>query len=268
MKLFNRLTLNYPIASTTMLVLLSIVISQIGAVLLANIFSEVSREVFAMYTRYVTALLTIILLWKLDALRESLVSTPPSQWGARWYLAVFPILTVGCMNFTGVEWGAIQFDWSKVPFWFTENLATGVFEETMMRAMAFYLLYRAWRHQANGLLKAAWAQAIIFGAIHLINLVNGVSVDVFAQVIYATFLGFAFAGIVAYTGSIWPAAFAHGFVNAIGNINRTFVPDYVSDGTSVAAYALLIGLIALIAVIPGYFMLSRSRQQMPIAEPA
>lgn len=258
MTAFNRLTQRYPIISTMLLVLLSIVLSQVGAVLLSSLFSDISREVFAMYTRYGTALLTILLLWRLGAMRNAYISTPMSQWGSKWCLAALPIVTVGVINMFGVEWSNIQLVWQQVPFWVTENLATGVFEETMMRGLAFYLLYRAWQHQHNGLMKAAWAQAIIFGVIHLINLVNGVSIDVFAQVIYATFLGFAFAGIVAYTRSIWPAAVAHGFVNAIANINHTFVPDYVSEGTSALAYAFFIAVIALIAVLPGYYMLSHS----------
>lgn len=259
MNTFNRLTLKYPITSTMLLILLSIVFSQIGAVLLDNAFEQVSRETFAMYTRYGTAMLTIWLLFKLGALRSAGISAPVSQWGHRWYLAVLPVMLVGCMNFSGVQWQALQFAWQEVVFWLFANLATGVFEETMMRAMALFLLYRAWQHQQNGLFRAAWGQAVIFGVIHLVNLVNGVSVDVFAQVVYATVIGFAFAGIVVYTGSIWPAAVAHGFINAVANINQSFVPDYVSDGTPVIYYALFTLVIVVIAALPGHVMLKRSQ---------
>ncbi|MFW8591313.1 CPBP family intramembrane glutamic endopeptidase [Glaciecola sp. 2405UD65-10] len=262
---FKRLTLIFPLSFTVVLVLLGVVISQLGAVLLTQVFPDITRETFAVFTRYATALLMILLLWKLDALRASGISKPKSEWGSKWVLAILPMVLIACLNLSGVEWERLVFSVAKVPFWFFENLATGVFEEILMRAMAFYILYRAWQKQSNGLLKAAIAQALIFGLLHLLNLLNGFTVDVLAQVFYAALLGISFAGIVAYTGSIWPAAFVHGLINAIANINRTFVPDYIETPTSIEFYALFIVTAFFITTLPGIYMLKHSKQSQAYA---
>ena len=261
MRTLNRLTMAYPVGMTCLLVLLAIVISQLGAVLLTNIVTNIDRATFALFTRYGTALLMITLLWKLNALSESGISKPMNQWGKKWPLATLPMMLVACFNLSGIEWSNLIFSIDKIPFWVFENLATGVFEEVMMRAMAFFILYRAWQHQNNGLLKAAAVQALIFGLLHLINLINGFTIDTIAQVIYATLLGLSFAGVVAYTGSIWPASIVHGLINAVANVNRTFMPNYIETFTSVAVYALFIVLILLVTTLPGLYMLKLSKQR-------
>ena len=165
------------------------------------------------------------------------------------------MLLVAGLNVTGVDWVNAEFTAGKIILWGFDNFATGLFEEVMMRGMAFYLLYRAWQEQRNGIYKAAIAQALTFGLLHLFNLRDDAVIDVVAQVTYATILGFAFAGIVAYTRSVWPAVIGHTIINAISNINPTFVTNYVDTAPTVQMYSLFITIIALVTAPPGYFML-------------
>jgi len=254
----NKLTVTHPLSTTIFLVLFMVTLTQLAAVLLTNLLSEVSQEAFDSYIRYTASALMLGLLWKWDILRDCGVTQPLKKWHPKWPLALFPMLLIGGLNVTAVDWANVEFSAVKSIGWIFDNIATGLFEEVMMRAMAFYLLFRAWRHQNNAIYKAAIVQALIFGLLHLINLRHGFSVDVVAQVIYATILGFAFAGVVAFTRSVWPAVFAHAFINAMSNINPTFVTDYVNTPNTVAMYGVFISIILLVTALPGYFMLRSS----------
>ncbi|XOV78985.1 MAG: CPBP family intramembrane glutamic endopeptidase [Aestuariibacter sp.] len=264
MSLVNRMSLSYPLALSIFLVLISVFISQVGAVALAANWDTIGRDTFSTYTRYGVALATIVLLWRMGIVKQSGISNPYNQWAKRWYIAILPIIFVGCLNFINIHWSQMSFTLTGVTAWLFDNLSTGVFEEIMMRSLAFYLLYRAWQHSNHGLYKAAFAQALIFGLLHFINLINGFQIDVIAQVIYATFLGVSFAGIVAYSKTIWPAAIAHGFVNAIGNLNSTFVPDYVETSTAASTYAIYILVIFVVATLPGLYMLKLANQRQEV----
>lgn len=251
----NNLTLTHPLGTTTGLVLAIVAIQQIASMLITTVYTDVTKEMFGMYIRYTASALIVLLLCKWHILRESGVTQPINKWHAKWPITILPMLLVGGINALSVEWANADFSAGKAVGWFFDNLATGLFEEVMMRGMAFYLLYRAWKDKSNGIFKAAIAQALIFGLLHLINLRDGFSIDVLAQVTYASILGFAFAGIVAFTHSIWPAVIAHAFINAMSHINPTFVANYASEPPSAQMYIVFISIIILVTAVPGYFML-------------
>lgn len=262
MQSMHRMSLLYPVSLTLFLVLLSVFVSQIGAVVMATHWDVISREAYTMLTRCGVTFLVIVLLAKINLLGSAGITTPFREWRANWHIALLPVLLVGFINLANVHWAQLQFTLPSVFFWIFDNLSTGVFEEVVLRGLAFSLLYRAWRHSRHGLYKAALLQASIFGVLHLINLINGFQVDVIAQVIYATLLGLSFAGIVAWTGSIWPAAVAHGLINAAANLNRSFVPGYTDTSTAASVYAIFIVVILVFSTLPGLYMLHRANQRL------
>ncbi|MFT6269116.1 MAG: hypothetical protein ACJAVV_001936 [Alphaproteobacteria bacterium] len=93
---------------------------------------------------------------------------------------------------------------------------------------------------------------------HLLNLHDGFTIDVVAQVIYATLLGIGFAGIVAYTHTIWTAVLAHNFINMIGSINYTFNPSYVDSPNTAASYLVLIAVIFTLVTLPELWCLKKA----------
>lgn len=267
MKLINRLSISYPVTLSLVMVLVFILLSQLGAVALSSLFNSisagdsVSSGNLAVYTRYASSALMMLLIWKLGGLKASGISLPPAHWHSQWPLITTPMLVVVCLNLSRVQWHDVAFSLSLIPGWLFTHLATGLFEEIMMRALVFFLLARAWSHKSNGQLKAAIAQAAIFGGLHMLNLLNGVSVEVIVQVIYATFLGISFAGIVALSRTIWPAVICHSLINATGSINRTFVPDYVEQQTSIIYYLVFTSIIFLATTVPAFFMLKRAEHR-------
>jgi len=269
MSLLNRISLSYPVALVTVCIVLSVLLSQIGAVLLEGLSSHMARGDWAIVTRYLVSVLIFALLWKMGALRTAGLTMPLAQWGRKWSLTLLLMMPMVFINLANVHWQALHLEAIPVFIWFADNLATGLFEEIMMRGLAFYLLYRAWSWQAQTkgqsrahiLLKASLTQAFIFGALHLLNLLNGVSIAVFAQVIYATLLGIGFAGMVAWCRSLWPAIFCHAAINAAGSLNRYFVPDYVQVPLENSIYGVLIVIIFLVTAVPGIWLMNKRAQQ-------
>ena len=99
---------------------------------------------------------------------------------------------------------------------------------------------------------AAFVQALFFGAAHLANLYHMPALDVIAQVIFATMIGFGFAGLVYMTKSLWPAIIVHSFINGASSMNEYLQPGFeMDDGPGLVGYAIIIVLFFLAAALPG-----------------
>lgn len=177
------------------------------------------------------------------------------DWPGKWPLAVIPIAMIGLINLLSVDWTALQFDPVRVGGWIYNSISTGFFEEILLRGFCFYFLYQCWRERKNALRLAAIAQALIFGIAHLANLQSSPAGDVIPQVIYATLLGIGFAGVTAYTGSVWPTVAVHSFINAMGDLNNFFGPDVPDEPGSPSGYAAAIVIIMCVSTLPGLYLL-------------
>lgn len=262
----NKFTYTHPLITTTGLVISVVLLQQVASAIVLATWPEVNKATSGLSIRYLASGLILLLLWHWQILHNAGVTRPMNKWYLYWPLCLVPMLLVAGINIMSIDWGNVEFTLNKIFYWLLANFAAGLFEEVMMRAMAFYLLYRAWKHQRYGIYKAAVTQALIFGLLHLVNLRNDPSLDVAAQVTYASILGFAFAGMVAYSRSIWPAVFAHTFINAMANINPTFVNNYVNSPTSAQMYLVFITIILLFTSVPGYLMLRKASQLNVIEE--
>jgi len=179
----------------------------------------------------------------------------------RWLLAMLPMLLIVGINLLGANWAEIVFRPTETLLWLGYNLSVGLFEETLLRGLCLTLLMVAWRDRKSGLMKAALTQAVIFGLLHLINLVHAPVVDTVAQTFYATLLGIGFAGLVAYTGSIWPGIVLHVLINLAGSMNLDLVPGAVNTPGNVGSYLVAIAVITLAAAVPGTLQVRRAMQK-------
>lgn len=90
-------------------------------------------------------------------------------------------------------------------------LLSGLIEETIFRGLILRALL------PTGRLRAALISALLFGGMHILN-VLAISSPAYAvlQVGYAAAIGFAYAALVIYTGTIWPLVAAHTLTNLAG----------------------------------------------------
>lgn len=251
--------LTQPLLFSAGIVIFGVSATLLPAPILSLWMPQINQDFVTVISRYITSFLFIYLLIELGWAKPAGLSEAPQNWRKGWPLAILPMMIIVVINLTTVDWNLLEFEPSNVVFWLAESLSIGIFEETMMRALVFYVLIQAWKDRPNGLFEAALVQALIFGGLHLIGLINGFKVDVFAQVIYATLLGIGFAGVVAYTRSIWSAVFAHSAIDAAGNLNTVFNPNFIQTPASIGTYAVLITIIAILITAPGIWCLQKAR---------
>ena len=104
----------------------------------------------------------------------------------------------------------------------------------------------------KGCVSGCFCSSIDLGIAHLGNLYHMPALDVIAQAIFATMIGFGFAGLVYMTKSLWPAVVVHSFINGASSINEYMQPGFeMDDGPGVVGYAIIIVLFFLSAALPG-----------------
>jgi membrane protease YdiL (CAAX protease family) len=253
--------LSHPLLTILILILLSLGAFSLESQIILETHFE--REMLHSSNQILLSLILLALLYKGNQLKAVGFSVPFREWHPNWWRAAIPISLIGIINLLSINWPLITFDGVRIAGWLFNNLTTGVFEELLLRGICFHLIYTAWKHRKNGLIKAALAQALIFGIAHLVNLKENPTIDVAAQVIYATLLGIGFAGIVAYSKSLWPAIGIHSIINAMGDINGLFIDGYVASSGNAANYAVAIIVIFLVATLPGLYMLRQAQRNQP-----
>jgi membrane protease YdiL (CAAX protease family) len=111
-------------------------------------------------------------------------------------------------------------------------------EEIMFRGLTLVAMVLAWGHTKNGLLKAVLLSSLLFGLIHLFNLVE-LPVDViFLEVLVASMLGFLWAAILLAARSMWPAIILHWLTNAAVNVKLVGMENFQETYSMHAARAI------------------------------
>jgi len=239
-------------------IFLGIFLTQLGAGILPQLYEGLPRNAYGAILRFAIIGGIIFILYKFQWLRLSGVTTKMSEWRRNWHRLFLIMLAVGLMSLNNVEWTNLVFTADRILLWLSYTASVGLFEEVLLRGLTLCILVAAWGKTRRGLVAAAIVQAVIFGALHLIGLVNGHAIDVLAQITYATLLGFGFAGLVLYCGSLWPAVVVHFFINALGSLNESFDPNYVDTPASGVLYLIFIAIIFLLTVLPGIWAIKRA----------
>ncbi len=261
MKTLHVKMLSYPLLTTLILTLLSIGVFALER--LIPLETYLAREMLHSSVQLLLSLALFGLLYNAGWLKAAGFSLPFREWHPNWWRAAIPIAMIGLINLLSADWPLITFDGVRTAGWLFNNFTTGLFEELLLRGVCFYILYTAWKGRKNGLIKAAVAQALIFGIAHLVNLNQNPTVDVLAQVIYATLLGIGFAGIVAYSKSLWPVIGIHSVINAMGDLNRFFIDGYAANAGDAPNYVVAIAVIFLVATLPGLYLLRQAQRNQP-----
>jgi len=110
---------------------------------------------------------------------------------------------------------------------------TGFVEETIFRGIILYALYRVWGQTKRGVVAAVIVQAALFGALHSLQVLAGVTLETALSNILHTFVFGIWLGImVINVGTIWPAIVLHALSNSfilIKGLNSPWI-DPVSLG--------------------------------------
>ncbi|MCL2367359.1 MAG: CPBP family intramembrane metalloprotease [Oscillospiraceae bacterium] len=105
-------------------------------------------------------------------------------------------------------------------------IGTGAFEEILIRGLVLKILLIKMGGSRKGILHACVISSVIFGVVHIVNLINGdVALVVGSQIVYATAFGVFFTALFLRTRTLWIPILIHGLVNLSGQIFNAIV-DY------------------------------------------
>jgi membrane protease YdiL (CAAX protease family) len=99
-------------------------------------------------------------------------------------------------------------------------------EEFMFRGLTLLAMLFAWGHTKKGLVKSVLLSSLLFGLIHLLNIVDLPIEVVFLEVLVAALLGFLWAAITLATRSLWPAIILHWLTNAAVNVKLIGIDNF------------------------------------------
>lgn len=231
----------------------------VGLLLLAKIFETDPAPLFNLPRLCLLGSINFFVIYFLKHAKWDVASGLTnrfSNWHSRWWLATAPLIIIAFLSLTSVNWHGLTLSYEAIFAWLLTNVATGLFEEVLMRGLCFYVLLKAWGKSKYGVYKAAFFQALIFGLAHLGNLYHMPTLDVIAQVTFATLIGIGFAGLVLLTKSLWPAIIVHTLINAAGTINTFFVlSDVEFQSPGIDVYLVIIALFFVFSTLPGLLYL-------------
>lgn len=152
-----------------------------------------------------------------------------------WHLAL--LLLVGLLYIfingfsSGTSWSNLLTSYDFAAFHPTINFAleafeAGVAEETLCRFIGLGVLLYAFRNLRAQVPVALIVSAVLFGCLHLANLVEQPLLITTLQVVGATMMGLYFGVVYLYTGQLWLAMFLHALLD--------FVAFSVSGTTSMS----------------------------------
>ncbi|MBN2118722.1 MAG: CPBP family intramembrane metalloprotease [Anaerolineales bacterium] len=148
--------------------------------------------------------------------------TPPRQWRALWL--GWPLLFFALIN---IEEG-IVIDTSKsmlITLHLLTALSTGWVEEILFRGVVVTALLKKWGRSRKGIYLAVLVSGVFFGAIHLVNFIQGRKplLNTATQMVYALFFGVIFAACLLRNRSIWPVILLHAAVDWTGTLHEVAV---------------------------------------------
>ncbi len=135
----------------------------------------------------------------------------------------------------------------RVFLFFIECLSVGFFEEIIFRGLLLMLLIERLSTKKHGIWIAVISSSILFGMIHLINLINGASLSgTLLQVIYSTLMGMLWAVMYLRTKNLWLTMVLHATYNFFGQV--MFYLGTVNNRFDTYTVSIMIILGCLVAV--------------------
>lgn len=137
------------------------------------------------------------------------------------------------------------------------QLLVGAVEEILFRGVLLYALVRVWGRTARGVVAGAFTTAVLFGGLHLLQVLGGSSLEsALGVVLECVVSGIWWAALALVCGSIWPVAAIHAVSNMAVLIKALSVPGLALPVSGYLIASLLelplvvLGLWALIRLAP------------------
>lgn len=137
------------------------------------------------------------------------------------------------------------------------GFAPGFFEEMALRGGALNDMMIQWKDKPGRVMKSLLASGVVFGVIHLINLVGAGVWETLLQVCYASAVGILFGAIYLRTKNIVALIVVHSFVDFMAEL---FVET--EGAAEVTTYSIVSSVIIIVVfTIFGLYLVRREKRQ-------
>ncbi len=145
----------------------------------------------------------------------------------------------------------------------------GFTEEVFFRGVVANLFYEKHAHDPAGIWTATIWSGLVFGLLHMMNILGSDPVGVIVQVISATAMGMALTAIYYRCRNIWALAFIHAFNNICAGLVSSFFED-ASLSEMIGSYSPVncISAIPFIIVTAVLLRPSKLRDMLPVQDPS
>ena len=212
-----------------------------------------------------------LLLWRFGWLKTSGL-TGKGSWKI-WLITAFVLVYMGVLELYAFT-GSLTLSFPDPPLALA-NLAldfgTGLVEETLYRAIVLIAMVSAWGHNKNGIVKAVVVSSLLFGMLHLLNLMYRPWQVVLFQAMVVSLHGVFYAAMVLTSKSIWPAIVIHWLTNAVVNIKVIGIENFQETTSMWIVFA--IGLIPvvvysvyLIRKLPFFYTYEEEQAEKPLMQ--
>lgn len=157
----------------------------------------------------------------------------------------------------------------KVTVFVVCMLLVGFTEEVFFRGVVANLFYEKHAHDPAGVWTATVWSGLVFGMLHLMNILGSDPVGVIVQVISATAMGMALTAIYYRCRNIWALAFIHAFNNICAGLVSSFF-EGASLSETISSYSPIncISAVPFIVVTAILLRPSKLREMIPAQDPA
>jgi membrane protease YdiL (CAAX protease family) len=188
----------------------------------------------------------LVYCWLVARTAGTLGFFQPSRWTSARLLVIPGVLAglsaVGMVGNTELS----LFGWKVAG-----NLMIGALEEAGLRGLVLLGLVRAWGSTAKGLIQAIVVSSSVFGLLHLFNLGTEPIIPTLLQVVFATFIGICFAGVLLRTRALLALVVIHGLIDLFSDLQVN------SDAPATVSSALVVCVLTLPFAIAGLWVVRR-----------
>ncbi len=215
----------------------------------------------------ICSILMVCLLKKLNLLKSG-GFTKMKEWKQVWM--IFPLVVLSALNAISSVGEGFVLDTSRpllLVLFVLLFLAVGFVEEILFRSVILNVLMQKWADTKRGVYLSVIASSLIFGAIHLMNLIMGryELLPALTQLAYALFFGVFFAACFLRTNTVWPVIVMHAIFDICGNLREISVnSSFGSLVQTTPQNSLLTILVTLPLFIYGLILLRKVGPMKPI----
>lgn len=197
----------------------TVVSSMVISMLLLASGREVSVDhpIFLEYVFYACLILTVI-IWRFLIKGQRLFSAPP-RWEkiTQYLIHANLVVMIAFIFYNGLASSLVEFTkggWELLLPSFWASATAGIGEEIWLRGLLFTAFLSLFVKQSQSLTKTALVTSVLFGLLHISNLMTGAEpMAVVQQVFYATCFGFSFAAIRVGYNNLWLPMLLHFLVD-------------------------------------------------------